>query len=313
MLRETVLAVGLVALVALSANALAAPVPGWSAAPVSNSVPLGSQLAVMVTGPPNGTFVIALNVQPFNSSLPPVEAVAMRLPAVAALANGSAVGEAELNTTTLGIETVEVSVSNATLGTFGIFYIAVTATVSSTFIENQVLQLQYDLMENASRVDSLLGLQQNVKNWAAYTVGVAVVLFAIETLLVVSTWDTRPSAWLRKRGRSFLKGERGVSHTGSWTIEETVEAPDVRAVFVAPDMACEVCDIPQQYARKVQHIVKAHGLSEDEAALHVHADRRAEERAAAAIRSTASASASAASAAADGAPAPARIDVGDLL
>ncbi len=310
MLRETVLAVGLVALVALSANALAAPVPGWSAAPVSNSVPLGSQLAVMVTGPPNGTFVIAVNVQPFNSSLPPVEAVAMRLPPRAELANGSAVGEAELNTTALGIETVEVSVSNATLGTFGVFYIAITATVSSTLIENQIVQLQYDLMENASRVDSLLGLQENVKNWAIYTVAVAAALFAVETLLVASTWDTRPSAWLRRRGKSFLKGERGISHTGSWTIDETVEAPDVRAVFVAPDMACEVCDIPQQYARKVRHIVEAHGLDPAEAEEKVVADRRAEERAAAAIRSTASAPTAPAT---GGAPTPERIDVGDLL
>ncbi|MGI0156534.1 MAG: hypothetical protein ACREDE_10455, partial [Thermoplasmata archaeon] len=189
------------------------------------------------------------------------------LPDYATLANGSAVGEARIPTASLGVETVQVTVTNASVGNFAVMYVRITETVPSTVLEGQILQLQYDLLENASRVYSLLSLQQNVENWTIFAIGVSLGAFAIETFLVIVTrtaaQEKRLSRRIRKVGEDFATRKPSTDSTGGAEIPTVVLYGDARAVFVAVPPECDVCSLPQTREHLADHLATHHIPSAD--------------------------------------------------
>jgi hypothetical protein len=267
-IREVALAVMLVGLLAIAGEASASTTStGWSATLAESSVVQGAQILAEVSGPPNGTYAAIVNVQPFNSSAPAL-AVAMRLPAFADLANGSAVGEVSLNTTSLGAEMVQVTLSNATVGTFARFWVQVWPGGPELAGEDQKInQLGLNLAENASRVNSLLSLRQDVQNWALFAVIWSSVWSGVLLYVVLAT---RTSAQERRFMRAGVDAASAIA-TRRLTIDSDhgVDNPipllesDGRAVFVLDPPVCETCRIPQRRARLAEH-ARTHKLTEEE-------------------------------------------------
>lgn len=268
MIREAIPAVALVIVLAtVPGFVLATPTPVWSASLVSGSVGLGTPIAIEVQGPPNGTFGFAIYVQPFNSSAP-AYANTTNLPATPSLANNTAEEELKLNTSLLGVESVLVRLSNQSAGAFASFTVQITDPVSSTQIQNELQQLQYDLLVNASRVSNLLYLKGQVQGWAEFAVFFSLACFGVEVFLILatrtSTQERRIMRTARSIGHRILWQQRGQSHTGTWTIDDAVPPPDPRAIFIAKHPQCDICELPQRLDSLAAHQQQVHRIPADQ-------------------------------------------------
>lgn len=286
MIREPLAAFAVLAgvvLLATAAPVFAQPTPTWSASLVADSVPQGSQIVVEVIGPPNGTYAAFVYVQPFNST-PPAEAAVLALPSFANLANGSAVGELSLNTSSLGAEMVQVAVSNASAGVFGEFWVEITpGGPAIAALENQLLLYKYDLAENASRVYSLLSLQQNVKNWAIFAVSFSAITFIVEVILIVATRTAARERRLVRRlaglaGR-VMKRKRSLSWTDGWGVDnDELPRPDPRAVFIARPPLCALCSYRDRWPVIAAHLSNAHKIPDTDIPAMVQRDEEASQQ-----------------------------------
>lgn len=284
MIRETCVALALVVLMA-GGSVMASSVPGapqWSFNLTQNSVPTGNPILIDVFGPPNGTFSVAVNPEPFNSSQPVFDQVYQE-PAHPSLANGTSSAEVQINTTYIAIEAYQITVANSQgvhIGTPALVF--VTIGTPTQILEAQIVQLQYDLSENASRVKSLLYEQTILESYDAYAVGTAAAFFAITTFLIVFTRtaaaESRLGKKLRKAGRSLTFGGPGyIDHTGGFEVPEEPPRPDPEKIWVAN--LCDICRLPHTRPKLIEHLMgPIHKLTLAECDLYIKASEDARRR-----------------------------------
>jgi hypothetical protein len=261
-IRESLAAVAILVLVAtVPGLASAASGPQWSSNVTNPSVSQGSSLVIEVMGPPNGTFTLSMNPEPFNSSQP-VFTQTYQLPLTTSLPNGTAVAEVRINTTLFAVAGYQVSLYQVDGSLIGSPQIVQITPPGDTVVENELTQLSYNLAVNASRVNSLLYLQSEVKNWALFAVGWSTVWTAVLMYLMFATrTPARERRWVDKTlqfGHSLLNQPRGQSFTGAWEIKPETKPADHSVIFGAAKPQCEVCEMPHTYEGITQHLRTAH-------------------------------------------------------
>lgn len=277
MLREVLLSVMLLGLLGIAVHASAAPAVGWSAS-LSGPVAQGSLMVIQILGPPDGNYSVAVDVQPFNSTTP-VLMQYLTMPSYAALSNGSALGEARVPTTNLGAEMVQVVLSNNSTGEFAMLYVQIQpGGPELAALSTQVQQLQFDLNENASRLQSLLYLRQEVQNWAIFAVAWS---SALAALLFYAMFATRSSA--RERRFLHVLGKIPKKRTyieTDWVKEEPLPVllSDGTSLFVLNPPVCETCRVPQQRSQLRRHAAK-HRLPPEEIEARIVPSEEAEREA----------------------------------
>lgn len=277
MLRELLLALALVAVVVtVPALASAQATPGWSAAIANYSVPLGNPIDVQVMGPPNGSYAVVVNVQPFNSSAPAYANVS-RLPATASLANGSALAEFQVPTANLGIETVMLTLTNTSGGTFATFYVALNDQGGP--IEAQVQQLAYEQLVLNAREQSLLYTQGQYRDWMLFTVAVSLTAtganIALTYLTRTAAQEKRLVKAMKRSAARVTERDIGVSAMPGVDEPEYFLMADPRALFAVAPEICDACRIPRTRPAAFQHATE-HGLSPEEANARVVASEMGE-------------------------------------
>lgn len=170
---------------------------------------------LQVVGPPNGTFSVAVNPLPFNTSQPVFTGL-YELPATAELTNGSAIGEVSLNTTLLGIQGYELRLASSNSTVFGTEVVSVTTGVSYVLIDTEIEQLNYGARENASRITSLLWNEGNLQNEYLYAV---IAGFSETALLVILMYYTRTSAAEKRLGKKLHRTWEKIGTSGPGYIE----------------------------------------------------------------------------------------------
>ena len=226
-LREVALLIPLALLVLLPVTLAQPGPPAWSATLGASSVAQGSQLEILVLGPPNGTFTVTLSAFPFNGSPPDVEQ-SFVLPDQAVLANDTAEGIARLNTTYLGVWSFQVQITDG--GTpffFGV--VNITIPLNSTGLADQVqnLTLQSDII--TLRQNSLLygQGQEQTDYWVvvAYATAWGVISVVISLFTGYSVGGTpvirRVRAWIHDRHHTTDY----VQNTGPWHTKPTMDRP----------------------------------------------------------------------------------------
>lgn len=260
MIREMLVALFIVVLLA-GGNAVASSLPGgptWSYTVTNNTIPTGNYLILDVDGPPNGTFTVTLNPEPFNSSQPVFDQIYQE-PKTPSLANGTASAEVRINTTYFAIEALQVTVANAQgirIGTPSLVFI--TVGTATQVLEAQIVQLQYDIEVNASRIQSLLYERTELENADAWAVGTCAALFAILLFLIIFTRtaaaEKRLGKKIRRVGRAFAIGGPGyIDHTGAFEVPEEIPKVDPDEIWVAN--LCPICRLPHTRQKLVDHLM----------------------------------------------------------
>lgn len=226
-------------------------------------------MALEVSGPPNGTFIVSVNVQPFNTTSPVYENVS-EMPASASLPNGSAVLQIFVPTGSLGVELVMVTLSNATSGVFGTFYVGVL----DGSVTQRLNQQQNDLNENASRINALLGDRNLYRNWMVTAIAFTTVLDGFLLYVIFATRTAaREKRWVKKQSQAvgnFAKVKPSVDATPGHEIPTRTLTGNPSAVWVLRPPLCEVCRIPQ-YREVIADHGAAHGLTAGEVARRLSA------------------------------------------
>jgi hypothetical protein len=241
------------------AQAAAPVIPSWSYSVIDDNVPLGNPIVLSVLGPPNGTFTVEVTTEPFNESLP-VFAQTYQEPKVPSMANGSSQMEVNVNTTLLGVEAVQITLLDISGKDIGVPKIAFISSPQEPIqaLEAQIDQLWFQQNVSTDRQMSLLYAEQQLTNEMLFMVGIAISLFVIEVFLIFATrtsaQERRLMAKATDTGHRILWQKRGVEHTGSWTRASPATPADPRAVFIAKNPQCEVCEMPQQYPAAAAHL-----------------------------------------------------------
>ena len=234
----------------------AAPTPVWSYTVVSPSVPQGSNLLIAVEGAPNGSYFVSLNPEPFNFSLP-VFAESYKLPLVATLPNDTAVGEVSVNTSLFAPAGYQLSITGSSGGLIGTTELVQVTTASDTALVNRVNQLSFDLGVNATRVNGLLYLRDQVWSWCIFAVAWSTVWTVALLYLVLATRTSARERRLIEKsldiGHGIIHQPRSQTFSGAWEIQKKGKPADPRAVFVLKPPICEVCEMPGVYAQAEAH------------------------------------------------------------
>jgi hypothetical protein len=284
MIREVTVAIGLSVLIVIGTGMAAAQVvqtPNWFIQIPQYNVTYGDLLLVDVYGPPNGTFWVTLSSEPFNSSVP-VFQQEYQEPAVNLLPNGTASGEVRINTTFFDIGGLKLNVFQADGAEIGSALVFIGIGGSTSVLQAEITQLQYDLEENATRLLGLLYQQGHLENDLLYTVITATVLFAIEIFLIVFT---RTAAQESRLGRKLVRigsaiassGPGYIESTGPFTVERKPPHVDIDKFWVANQ--CGICDLPHNRPDLLKHLMgPAHRMNQKEAESWIRVDPEARRR-----------------------------------
>ncbi len=278
MIRELALSLALVALIVCVPGIVqaGAPPPNFYFTVISDQVTTGEPLLLQVVGPPNATFTVTLNPEPFNTSQP-VFSQFYQLPPVAALANGSAIGEVSVNTSLFAISAYRMSVASANSTIFGREVVYVTVGTPTAVLAGQLEQLRFDLAENASRVISL-GEALDMENVVyLYVVGLSITLFGILMFTIIAT---RTAAGERRFMRSLkggisrlsFRGPAGMT-AGHWAIEEQMSGINTERIWVAG--LCPRCELRHTRSELFAHMRAVHRMDGEQAEKYVRISREA--------------------------------------
>ena len=266
MIRET-LAAGLVLALVVSVPALAqaAPAPDYWYTVINTSVEQGVPFLVQVYGPPNGTFGVALYSQPFNDS-PAVFSAVYLLPGFATLANGSAVGQVQVNTSLLGLEPFLLRLTVANGSDIAAPTILQVQPPGDTVTQTKIQTLQYDMAENFSRIMAIGEEQGREKGYYLASIVAAVASSARCILVVAVTRTSLAERKLAQRVRNpfgvFTRGDSSWEATGFWSPERPGVRPNAEAIFVCtktnPRDCNNECLVPQLRSRLVDHLIVRH-------------------------------------------------------
>ena len=282
MIREVSLALGLVACAICIpgiVNAASDPPPNFYFSIINQNVPLGAPLLLQVVGPPNGTFSVALNPEPFNTSQPVYDRL-YQLPATTELSNGSSVGEVSINTSLFAIAAYEVKLASSNSTVFGTSTVFITTGVDATALLAEIEQLQYGAEENASRITSLLYMQGQLQTENLFVVSLAVVLFGIILFLIIATRTAAGEKRFLKSLKRFaskvaFSGKAGMTsgEAGPWEVAERDPKINPEKVWVAG--LCGGCELRHTRAALLLHMRNVHRMQPAEAEGYIHISRDA--------------------------------------
>lgn len=266
--------------------------PAWGAtAPGGTQVPSGMPMILFVYGPPNGTFHVAVNEQPFNSSLP-VLTQDFRLSARVNLTQGG-VGYSTLGvslpSSQLDYGPVQVRVWNDTFGSFSWTEFRIVDAVNVTNLWLNEQQLWQDWNTSQARQIALLNAQgQQTAMWQTMAV-----VFGIGWGSILFHWTFTQT---RLSETTFGIKYRRFWHLIGWTKDyvgpymdtgekepDPVLTPDTTCVSrFFPE--CGTCPIPTSETEKVDHLVSVHHIPNPQRGLHYERDWREVRRRAASVK-----------------------------
>ena len=279
MIRETCLAIALVALVVAVPGIVraAAPVnPSFYFSVISDQVATGEPIVLQVVGPPNDTFTVSLNPEPFNTSQP-VFSEFYQLPPVAALENGSAIGEVSVNTTLFAIAGYLLIVRSANSTIIGQDIVYITVGTPTAVLAGEIEQLRFDLQENASRLVSTAEALDRENIIYLYVVGLSGVEFVILLLFIIGTRTAASERrFWRRVAEAFhrlgFKGRAGV-RSGHWSKEDVIAAIDPTRVWVMD--LCATCEKRHTREELLAHAFGIHRLEAKAAEKYFRVSREA--------------------------------------
>jgi len=268
-----VLAVGIPGVVQAASH----PPPAFYFTVIQDQVATGEPLMLQVVGPPNATFTVALNPEPFNTSQP-VFSTLYQLPANPSLTNGSAIGEVSINTTLFAISAYRLTVSSVNSTIIGREVVFITVGTPTAVLAGQIEQLQLNLIENASRVQSLTYALYQQRTVDLYVLVVTGIEFVILLLFIVGTRTTAGDRRFWKRMRDTIhkigmKGQSGV-RTGHWSKDEAVAVIDPKKVWVMD--LCSTCEKWHTHSELIDHAKLIHRMEPKEAERYIRVSRDAQ-------------------------------------
>lgn len=263
MIREFAVALGLIILIAVpSAVAATTPdtAPVWTATLAEENVSHGNPIQIIVGGPVNGTFSVAVEAQPFNYTVP--------------IFSGDYTIPKQNNTT---FNSLLVSYPTSTL--YGGYLILVTnisyniniatdivyVVPDVTGITNNLQTIWQDLNITTARELALLGVEtqqeQQIEELFWVIVGETAIFIVVFTL-------SRPGLANRRWGRKILQALHDAFFEPTMqearegvTGPRNIPAPDPRSIFFSklfPD--CDTCQIPQWEERIQRHLRQDHRI-----------------------------------------------------
>jgi hypothetical protein len=277
-IRETALAVACVALIVCVPGIIQGtpPPPPFYANVISTTVTQGEPILIQVVGPPNATFTVTLNPLPFNTSQP-VFSQFYQLPPVAALTNGSAIGEVAVNTTLFAVSGYRLNIASANSTIFDTQIVTVGIGTATAVIEGQIEQMQFDLQENASRVLSLSYALYQERTVDLYVVILSVVLFAVLLVVIIGTRTAAGERRLMRTAKRIVHGAAfrgGAGMTaGHWATEDVV--PKVNPDRIWASDLCPTCELRHTRTELLQHMKAVHRMEAAEAARYIRTSKEA--------------------------------------
>lgn len=254
-------------------------IPAWGAVAGMTQVPMGLPMSLIVYGPPNSSFHVAVNEQPFNSSLP-VTMNDYRLPNTASDPAGQAFLNLSLPTRDLDLGPAQVRVWNDTVGSFSWTEFRIVDPVNTTNLWLIVQQLWQDANTSQTRQIALLYAQgQQTAMWQTMAVvfGIGWGSFIFHWVFGYSGIGGSTSFGLRYRRFWHLVGY-AKDYVGPYMdtgekYPDPVVSPETTSVSrFFPD--CGICPIPTSEAEKVDHLIAEHHIPNPQRGLHYERDWR---------------------------------------
>lgn len=241
----------------------------WAGTLVGKNVSLGSDIKVLVFGPPNGTFNISVEGQPFNHTFP-ILSQAFSLPNKT---TNSTTGASML----VSIPTpqkeftyggYEIRMENTTDAMpFGYFDVTLVSPVNDTKLASNVAVLWLYLNISLARERSLLNqqglLENQVEELFWVVIGAVILNVAIVTITRSPVSRTRFAKAVRRGFHgAFYENNDSDPWSADSGLPNEIPVVDPTRIWVSrlyPD--CDECSIPTSQSEKILHLKKAHRLA----------------------------------------------------